>query len=425
MSQLLQELRWRGLLHQTTEQGALEAHLTEAPRRVYAGFDPSADSLTIGNLVPIMLLVHFQRAGHIPVALLGGGTGLIGDPSGKSAERQLLDEPAVAANVASIRTVFERALCFEGPAAAELVNNAEWLSKLSFLELLRDVGKHFSVNMMIQKDSVRERLQSREQGISYTEFSYMVLQAYDFHHLRRHHDVSVQVGGSDQWGNIVAGIDLVRRCQQQEVFALTAPLITKSDGGKFGKTESGAIWLTESRTSAYAYYQFWMNAADADVEKFLKIYTLLGREQLETLLAEHAAEPSLRKAQRALAENATRFLHGDAGLVRAEAATAALFSGDVSGLDEATLTEAFAQAPSSEHEAAALDGAGLPLVELLPQTSLCKSKREAREFLGNGAISLNGNKVDAASHLSRNALLHGKVALLRRGRKAWHVTRWS
>ncbi len=423
MSELLNDLRWRGLIHQTTDLAALEKHL-ETPRSVYAGFDPTADSLTIGNLVPLMLLVHFQRAGHRPVALMGGGTGLIGDPSGKTAERQLLDETAIAGNVRRIRRIFESVMPSDGQAV-ELVDNGDWLRSLSYVEVLRDTGKHFSVNMMIQKDSVRERLNNREQGISYTEFSYMILQAYDFHHLCSHHDVTVQVGGSDQWGNIVAGIDLVRRRQQVDVFGLTAPLITKADGGKFGKTESGAIWLTAERTSPYAYYQFWLNAADADVEKFLKVYTLSSRSEIEAILAEHAEDPSKRVAQRTLAQHATRFLHGAEGLERAEAATAALFSGDVATLDEQTIRDAFGEAPSSTHEKSDLAPPGIAVVDLLPLTTLAKSKREAREFLGNGAITVNGTKVGPDAHLSADQLLHGNVALLRRGRKAWHVTRWQ
>ncbi len=424
MADLLSELTWRGLVHQSTDLDALKQHLA-APRRVYAGFDPTADSLTIGNLVPIMLLVHFQRAGHAPVPLLGGGTGLIGDPSGKSAERQLLDDTMIANNVSRIRPIFERALSFEGPTAAKLVDNGDWITKLSFVEVLRDIGKHFAVNMMIQKDSVRERLNNREQGISYTEFSYIILQAYDFYHLQKSEDVTVQIGGSDQWGNIVAGVDLVRRLQQVEVFGLTAPLITKADGGKFGKTESGAIWLTSDRTSPYAYFQFWLNTADDDVEKFLKVYTLLGQDEINELLTAHAADPSKRLAQRRLAEEATRFLHGADGLDRALAATSALFSGDVKHLDEGTLNDAFAAAPSSEHRLSELEGDGLSLVDLLPLTTLAKSKREAREFLTNGAISFNGDKASVEQKLTPADLLHGKVGLLRRGRKAWHITRWG
>ncbi len=425
MTDLLEELSWRGLIHQCTDLEGLRRHLAAAPRRVYAGFDPTADSLTIGNLVPIMLLVSFQRAGHVPVAVLGGATGLIGDPSGKTAERQLLDETTLRRNVASIRGIFERTLSFEGENAAELCNNADWLRDITFIEMLRDTGRHFGVNMMIQRDSVRERLMNREQGISYTEFSYMILQAHDFYHLSAEREVTVQLGGSDQWGNIVAGIDLTRRRSQREVYGLTAPLVTKADGGKFGKTESGAIWLSPERTSPYAYYQFWVNTADADVESFLKIYTLLGRQEIEQVMHAQREEPSQRVAQRTLAEHATRFLHGEAGLERARAATQALFSGDVKGLDEATLREAFAEVPSSRHELAALGSEGFALSDLLPQTTLAKSKREAREFLANGAISLNGERVGAEARLRREELLHGKLALLRRGRKAWHLTHWE
>lgn len=421
---LLSELEWRGLLHQCTNLDGLKTHLSSQTRSVYAGFDPTAESLTIGNLVPIMLLLHFQRAGHKPVVVMGGGTGLIGDPSGKSAERLLLDETAIERNITGQRPIFERSLSFQGRNAAVIVNNADWLSKLSFVEVLRDTGKHFAVNMMIQKDSVRERLNNREQGISYTEFSYMILQAYDFVHLNRHQQVTVQVSGSDQWGNIVAGIDLGRRCDQAELFGLTAPLVTKADGGKFGKTEQGAVWLTPERTSPYAYYQFWLNASDDDVAKFLKVYTLIEPARIEELLQEHNEDRGRRVAQKALAEWTTRFLHGDAGLARALKATDALFSGDVSGLDEASLEEAFAAAPSTEHTLSEL-GQGQLWADLLPQTTLAKSKREAREFLANGAITVNGNKVDENSQLRPTDLLHGKLALIRRGRKNWHLTRWS
>jgi tyrosyl-tRNA synthetase len=290
--------------------------------------------------------------------------------------------------------------------------------------VLRDVGKHFAVNMMIQKDSVRERLHNREQGISYTEFSYMILQAYDFLHLAREHQVVLQIGGSDQWGNIVAGTDLVRRVEQREVFGLTAPLITKADGSKFGKTESGAIWLSKDRTSPYAYYQFWLNASDQDVAPFLKIYTLLSRAEIETLLETHAQNPQERLAQRTLAREATLLLHGTAALEQAEAATRALFSGAVGELDRKTLEEAFGEAPSSEHSLTLLAESGLPLVDLLATTTLAKSKREAREHLSNGAVTLNGEKVDAETRVTRASLLHGDLLLLRRGKKAWHVTRW-
>jgi tyrosyl-tRNA synthetase len=428
MSELLEELRWRGLVHQVTHDKALEAALSKGSCRVYSGFDPTADALTIGNLVPLMLLLHFQRAGHQPFVLLGGGTGLIGDPSGKSAERQLLTAETVAHNVAQIGQAIRGLLATDdgngSGNGARFVDNKDWLGALSYITVLRDVGKHFAVNMMIQKDSVRERLHNREQGISYTEFSYMILQAYDFLHLAREHQVVLQIGGSDQWGNIVAGTDLVRRVEQREVFGLTAPLITKADGSKFGKTESGAIWLSKDRTSPYAYYQFWLNASDQDVAPFLKIYTLLSRAEIETLLETHAQNPQERLAQRTLAREATLLLHGTAALEQAEAATRALFSGAVGELDRKTLEEAFGEAPSSEHSLTLLAESGLPLVDLLATTTLAKSKREAREHLSNGAVTLNGEKVDAETRVTRASLLHGDLLLLRRGKKAWHVTRW-
>ncbi|MEO0716076.1 MAG: tyrosine--tRNA ligase, partial [Planctomycetota bacterium] len=290
----LAELRWRNLFHQATHEDALAKHLSEpdsAPRRAYAGFDPTADSLTIGNLIPIMVLIHFARAGHTPVVIMGGGTGLIGDPSGKSAERQLLTPERVQEHIDSQREIFQRAFAGAGLPEPTIYNNYDWLKDLSYLEALRDVGKHFSVNMMVQKDSVRDRLNKRDQGISYTEFSYMILQAYDFLHLHRDSNVTIQLGGSDQYGNIVAGCDLIRRViaadaddpegVSADAFGMTAPLVTKADGGKFGKTESGAVWLSAHRTSPYAYYQFWLNAADEDVGRFLRLFTLMTKDEIE------------------------------------------------------------------------------------------------------------------------------------------------
>src|SRR5450432_2712739 len=277
---LLEDLAWRGLLHQQTNESGLKEHLGQS-RTIYAGFDPTADSLTIGNLVQMLLLARFQRAGHRVVVIMGGATGMIGDPGGKDSERQLLSLEQVERNVERQRGAFARVIDFEGPSAATMLNNAAWLTKLSFVDMLRDVGKHFSVNMMIQKDSVRERLQNREQGISYTEFSYMLLQAYDFLHLHDTMGVTVQAAGSDQWGNIVGGADLIRRTRQIEVFGLTTPLVTKADGKKFGKSEAGAVWLNADRTSPYAFYQFWLNAADDDLPKFLKVFTFLGRDEID------------------------------------------------------------------------------------------------------------------------------------------------
>lgn len=434
----LDELRWRGLLHQATHEDALRAHLARpdhAPRRAYCGFDPTADSLTIGNLVPIMVLIHLARAGHTPVVVMGGGTGLIGDPSGKSAERTLMTRDRVAQHVASQREIFARAFAGAGLPEPTIRNNLDWLANLSYLDALRDIGKHFSVNMMVQKDSVRERLHNRDQGISYTEFSYMILQAYDFLHLHEHEGVTVQLGGSDQFGNIVAGCDLIRRVAaahaqdpeqvQVEAFGMTAPLVTKADGGKFGKTEAGAIWLSANRTSPYAYYQFWLNAADADVGRFLRLFTLLSRDEIESLEAEHAAEPHKRAAQRALARAATALLHGQVERDRAEHAAAALFSGAVRDLDERTLADVFAEVPSSTHDRALLSGAGLPLVQALLDAGIAKSNTEARRLLAEGSISINGEKASADAHLSTADLLHGSAIALRKGKKHWHLTRWQ
>jgi tyrosyl-tRNA synthetase len=295
---------------------------------------------------------------------------------------------------------------------------------MSFLEALRDTGKHFSVNMMIQKDSIKNRLHERDQGISYTEFSYMILQAYDFLWLYRNAGVTLQLGGSDQWGNIVAGIDLVRRVVHKEAYGLTVPLVTKSDGGKFGKTETGAIWLTSKYTSAYAFYQFWVNTPDADVERYLKIFTFLTRSEIEALVAEHQANPGRREAQRRLAWEVTRVVHGEQQVADAEAASRALFSGDVAGLPEAMLQEAFSGAPSSEHALSEL-GEGLGAVDLLLLAAVAKSKREARQFLDSGAISINGDRVDQSFVLTKTHLLHENVVLIRRGRKTWHVARFS
>lgn len=479
MAGFLEELKWRGLFHQCTDEAGLSSWLADparSPRRAYVGFDPTADSLTIGNLVPIMMLKHFQLAGHQPVVVMGGGTGLIGDPSGKSAERQLMTREQVEANVESQKRIFSRLLDMDlrapsassgssGRQPALMVNNLDWLGKLSFLEVLRDVGKHFSVNMMIQKDSVRERLHSRDQGISYTEFSYMVLQAFDFMHLFFEEQVGLQMGGSDQWGNIVAGLDLVRgqvmhtydwsqRFPSKAIdllaslgatkvpvgsgmsskisgsigFGVTAPLVTKADGGKFGKTEAGAIWLSsggKASTSPYAYYQFWLNAADADVGRYLRIFTLLSQEQIAALEDANRKDPGAREAQRTLAREATTLLHGPNEMAHAEQAAKALFTGDLAGLPAPLLEEVLAAAPSSRHDKAQLSGEGVALLEVLPQTTLAKSKSEARELLSSGSVTVNGAKVGSDHRLTTRDLLHGSMIALRRGKKTWHLTRWG
>ena len=456
---LLQTLRQRGLLHQVSDEAALSVHLDSgvgahagAGRAVYCGFDPTADSLTIGNLVPIILLRHFQLAGHTPVVVMGGGTGLIGDPSGKTAERQLRTRDEVESNVRSQMRIFGRVLDFSDstPNRARMVNNADWLTRLSFLDALRDVGKHFSVNVMIQRDSVRERLHNREQGISYTEFSYILLQAYDFLVLFRDHaahgvrqPVTIQCGGSDQWGNMVAGIELIRRVRAVEsarsggeaesgephapAFCLTAPLVTKADGGKFGKTESGAIWLTPERTSPYNFYQFWLNSADADVVRFLRLFTFLPMAEIDRLEASLQADPGKREAHRTLAREMTRLLHGEEELAKAEAAAGALF-GKRTAADDGPFVlpeDLLASAPGSTHDRRLLDGVGVSLVDVLAQTTLAKSKTEARTLLMQNSISVNGRKAAADARLTTASLIPGDLIALRRGSKAWHITRWS
>lgn len=434
----IDELGWRGLVSQCTDEAGMRAHVAGGTRRAYIGFDPTADSLTIGNFVQVLMLARWQRAGHVPVVLMGGATGLIGDPSGKSAERTLMTRERVAANVEGQKRIFARVLDFGASNAPIMVNNADWFGEISFLDALRDIGKHFSVNQMIQKESVRERLHNRDQGISYTEFSYMILQAYDFAHLHREMGVTVQIGGSDQWGNITAGLDLARklrgadeeaalRAEREHLgpFGLTTHLVTKADGGKFGKSESGAVWCTGDRTSPYAMYQFWLNTADADVVKFLKTFTFLERARVEELEAQHAANAGERLAHRALAQEVTAMLHGETEAVLAERAAKALFSGEISDLPIATLNEVFAQAPTTTHNKTAIEGDGMSLVELLVAAQVCASKGQAKELLGAGSISINGRKVGAGESLKPGDLLHGSVAAIRKGKKNWHLTRWE
>ncbi|MEE2819412.1 MAG: tyrosine--tRNA ligase [Planctomycetota bacterium] len=430
----LDELEWRGLLHQTTGGDELRTHLEQKGCVAYCGFDPTKESLTIGNYMPIKLLRHWQLAGHTPIVLMGGGTGLIGDPSGKDAERTLQTREVVDKNIEGQLRAFSKVLDFEGENAAIIVNNADWLCDLGFIDVLRDVGKYFSVNVMIQKDSVKDRLNNREQGISYTEFSYMILQAYDFLHLRKSHNCTVQIAGSDQYGNIVAGIDLIRRDMAGEDDAqfrgagITSPLVTASDGSKIGKTEDEAIWLTDDLTSAYAFHQYWLNIPDEDAGKFLRWFTFLTQDDIQGIESEHEAAPHLRIAQKRLADEMTQIFHGEDNVKRCNDAAQALFGGDVTALDEAMLSDVFAEVPAGEFSKAMLGTDEARLVELLPHTSLCKSKREAREFLQNGSVAVNGQKVGSDEALDRvlseGDLLNGTTILLRRGKKSWFATRW-
>jgi tyrosyl-tRNA synthetase len=399
--------------------------LAKPGRIAYAGFDPTADSLTVGNYVPMKLLAHWQRAGHRPVVLMGGGTGLIGDPSGKSAERQLMTPELVAHNVSRQRAIFERVLDFsqQSTCAATVVDNGDWLRTLGYLDVLRDVGKHFSVNQMIMRDSVKSRLEEREQGISYTEFSYMILQAYDFVHLFRTMGCTVQLGGADQWGNIVSGIDLIRRMEQGEAYGITNPLVTKADGGKFGKSEKGSVWLTADRTSPFRFHQYWLNTADADVVRFLKWFTFLPQDRIAELERSAAERPQEREAQRALANEMTEIFHGATERGNAEAAGRALFAGELAELDARTIEEIAEDLPCTVLEPGELGGEGVLLADVLVRTTLAASKREARDFLQAGAVLVNGTKAAADARLTPRDLLHGSVALLRRGKKNWHAIR--
>lgn len=421
---LFEELTWRGLVNQTTHQ-ELAAELEKGPMTLYCGFDPTADSLHVGSLLPILGLAHFQRAGHRPLVLVGGGTGMIGDPSGKTAERSLLTAEEVERNVAGIRKQLEHFLDFEGSAAARMLNNADWLGKLSFIEFLRDVGKHFSVNVMLSRESVSRRLQDREQGISYTEFSYSLLQAYDYLHLCREFDCRLQVGGSDQWGNIVAGMDLSRRLLQRDTFGLTFPLVTKADGAKFGKSESGNVWLDSERTSPYKFYQFWINQSDADTPGFLRFFTFLRQEEIRDLERQIAEEPHLRAAQRKLAEEVTRLVHGQAALDAAVKASQALFGGDLDGLDARTLEDIFSEMPSADLPRALVAEAA-PLLDALVRAGVFPSKGEARRMVKNGGLYLNNRRIDAEDAvLGESALLSGDIAVVRKGKKHYHLLRFT
>jgi tyrosyl-tRNA synthetase len=418
---LLDELRTRGLLQDATE-GVAE-HLAEASRTVYIGFDPTAPSLHLGSLVPIMGLVHAQRAGHTPIALVGGGTGLIGDPSGKTAERQLLTREKAAENAEGIRGQLEHFLDFEAKSnPARMRNNLDWLGGLALVDFLRDVGKHFSVNQLMAKESVKRRLQNEETGISYTEFSYALLQSYDFLELYRREGCTVQMGGSDQWGNITAGIDLVRRMDGGRAYGVVFPLVTNTAGTKFGKSEAGNVWLDPELTSPFRFYQYWINVDDADAVRYLNFFTLLDAGEIAALADALEAEPHRRAAQRALAEDVTRRLHGETGLAAAQRATRALFSGEVEGLGGDEIAEVFADVPSSEVSAEALGGDGLPLIDLLVECGLASSKGDARRSIEGGGVYVNNVRAeDVAETVTMERTIEGRFVLLRKGKKRYHL----
>ncbi len=420
---IFDELQWRGLVADCTDVAALTQRLAEKPVTLYCGFDPTADSLHVGNLVPLLALRRFQLAGHHPIAVAGGATGSVGDPSGKTAERQLLSPETLAANIASVKEQLRRLLDFDTKTnPARLVDNASWTAPVSHLDFLRDIGKHFSVNMMVAKESVRARMEDREAGISYTEFSYMLLQAFDFYVLCRDNDCELQIGGSDQWGNITAGIDLCRKKLGRHVFGLTLPLITNADGSKFGKTEAGTVWLDPKRTSIYRFYQFWINTDDRDVVRYLKYFTFLDREEIKALEEKHAANPGAREAHRALAKAVTDLIHGERGTGEAQRASEILFGGVLDGISETTFNDIVGEVPTKEFAKAKLNDAGTPLVELLVHVGLCPSKGQARKDIEGGGVYINNvREASAARAVTTNDLLFGKHVLLRKGKKNYVV----
>ena len=419
---ILEELQWRGLVADCTD-GAELGKRTAAPITLYCGFDPTAESLHVGNLVPLLALRRFQLLGHYPIAVAGGATGSIGDPSGKTQERQLLAKEILEHNIASVKVQLAKLLDFETKQnPARLVDNASWTAGISHLDFLRDIGKHFSVNQMIAKESIRARMEDREIGISYTEFSYMLLQAFDFYVLCRDHNCELQIGGSDQWGNITAGIDLCRKKLGRTVYGLTLPLITNTDGTKFGKTEAGAIWLDSKRTSVYRFYQFWINTDDRDVIRYLKFFTLLTHEEVESLEKQHAANPGAREAHKALAKAVTDLIHGETATQEAIRASEILFGGKLDGISESTFNEIVGEVPTKDIEKAKLDGTGLPLVELLVYSSLCPSKGQARKDIEGGGVNINNvREASTTRAVTTHDLLFGKHVLLRKGKKNYVV----
>ena len=429
---VIKDLQSRGLIAQTTDIEALDALLNEQKISLYCGFDPTADSLHIGHLLPVLALRRFQQAGHTPIALVGGATGMIGDPSFKAAERSLNSAETVAGWVESIRNQLTPFLSFDGDNAAIMANNADWFGSMNCLDFLRDIGKHFSVNAMLNKESVKQRIERDDVGISFTEFAYSLLQGYDFAELNKRHGAVLEIGGSDQWGNITAGIDLTRRLNQKQVFGLTLPLVTKSDGTKFGKTEGGAVWLNAKKTSPYQFYQFWLKVADADVYKFLKYFTFLSIEEIDAIEAKDKASGTKPEAQRILAEEMTRLIHGEAALQAAQRISESLFAEDQSSLTE------------SDFEQLALDGLpafevsdGLNVVEALVKTGLASSNKEARGFVNSKAVLLNGqaaelNNPNHAAERPDDAYLltdahkrFGKYTIIRRGKRNHALLVWK
>ncbi len=427
MQNVFEELTWRRLINQTTDDENLSTWLTDKSRTVYAGFDPTADSLHVGHLMALMILRRFQKAGHRPVALVGGATGMIGDPSGKSQERNLLSVETLAANVAGMEKQLRRFLDFDcGERSALLVNNYDWMGRFGYLEFLRDIGKHFPVNVMLTKDSVRSRLERDDAGLSYTEFSYMLLQAYDFVHLNAEFDCEIQVGGSDQWGNITAGIDLARRLRGVQLYGMTCPLLTKSDGTKMGKTESGALWLDADKTSPYHFYQYWINLDDTDLDKCLRFFTDLPEDEIEGVVAEHEAAPEKRSGQRTLATQLTRLVHGDEGLAAARKATEIFFGAEIDELNDSQLAAIFADVPSKELARDQLGGEGLWIVDALVESGLAKSKGDARRTITQGGAYVNNRRIESVeTRLTTEHLASETVMVLRSGKKRYALLRFG
>ncbi|WP_338750709.1 tyrosine--tRNA ligase [Bacillus sp. FJAT-52991] len=417
---LMQELEWRGIVYQQTDEEGMKELLNKESVSLYCGVDPTADSMHIGHLLPFLTLRRFQNHGHRPIVLVGGATGMIGDPSGKREERKLQTPEMVEHNVACIKKQLEKIFDFSGDNGAKLVNNNDWVGSMDVVTFLRDFGKNIGVNYMLAKDIVSSRLDS---GISFTEFAYTILQAMDFYHLYENHNCKMQIGGSDQWGNITTGLEMIRKMkpEAEKAFGMTIPLVTKADGTKFGKTESGAIWLDPEKTSPYEFYQFWINAADADVVKYLKIFTFLTPETIEVLEASMQEEAHLRKAQKALAEEMTRLIHGQEALEQAIKISAALFSGDVKNLTATEIEQGFKDVPSYEPA----NEEELALVELLVSAGISPSKRQAREDIQNGAVSINGDKMTDTSYtLSNEDKMEGKFTIIRRGKKKYFLIKY-
>ena len=421
---ILDELNWRGLVADCTDTAELTKRLA-TPTTLYCGFDPTADSLHVGNLVPLLALRRFQNAGHHPIAVAGGATGSIGDPSGKTQERQLLTKEILDHNIASVKVQLAKLLDFDTKQnPARLVDNAAWTAPVSFLEFLRDIGKHFSVNQMVAKESVRARMEDRDTGISYTEFSYMLLQAFDFYHLRKDKELNceLQIGGSDQWGNITAGTDLIRKKLGAHAYGLTLPLITNADGSKFGKTVAGAIWLDPKRTSVYRFYQFWINVDDRDVIRYLKYFTFLTKQQIDELAEKHGKNPEARLAHKKLASELTELIHGENEMINASVASNVLFGESIENAKEHVFNCIIGEVPTKEIEKARLDGAGLPLVELLVHSGLSQSKGQARKDIEGGGVNINNvRETNFQRAVSSTDLLFGKHILLRKGKKNYVV----